>query len=142
MNLYNLLSSQGFLISFCLIVFITIFLLFKFKKIKVKIYKGEITLIENFFTVTPISLSPSFPSEKNTSIFDYEEDEEETISPFISFFKPSEEYIEDVTEVKIHGKKVRTNFKINLNNIEEMCVGNKINIIYIYFFGKKLLFNK
>ena len=32
--------------------------------------------------------------------------------------------------------------KINLNNIEEMCVGNKINIIYIYFFGKKLLFNK
>lgn len=142
MNLDNLLSSQEFWIPFCLIVFIIIFLLFRFKKIKVKIYEGKITVIENCLTVTPISLSHSFSSQKNTTIFDEEEEKEEYISPFISFFKPSKEYIEDVTEVKIHGKKVRTNFKINCNNIEEMSVGNKIKIIYIYIFGKKYLFNK
>lgn len=130
------MSTKEFWITFSVIFIITIFLLFKFKKIKVKVFEGEITMIGNFCNVIP-----SFSLQKNNSSYSNEE-EKEFISPFISFFKSQKEYIEDVKEVKIHGKKVWTNFKINRNNIEEMKIGNKIKIIYIYFFGKKVLFNK
>lgn len=130
------MSSQEFWITFSIIISLIIFLLFKFKKIRVKVYEAEITMIGNCCNVVP-----SFSLQKNLSSCPSEE-EKEFVSPFISFFKSQEEFIEDVKEVKIHGKKVWTNFKLNRNNIEEMKKGNKIKIIYIYFFGKKILFNK
>ena len=140
MNLENLMSDQRLWISFWFIIFLIIFFLFLFKKIKVKIYEGEITRTANCCTVTTDDLIPSFSLQKNLSC--PHEKENDFLSPFISFFESPKEYVEDILEVKIHGKKVRTNFKINRKNIEDMYIGNKIKIIYLCFFNKKILINK
>ena len=136
MNLENLMSNQGLWMSFLFIIFSIIFLLFLFKKIKVKVYNATICKIENCYKI-----SQSFISATMSPAYSHlDEEENESTSPFISFFEPSKEYIEDVRAVSIRGQKVEVNFKRTGKKIEDMyIIGNKIRVTYIYFFGKKIL---